>query len=69
MHKTDTFNFEMEVLNILDTKVYELSEEEKLPVIKLIGLGGPTAYTSFHTGRKRKIQDFKGLFYSIVQQM
>ena len=27
-------NFEMEVSNILETKVYKLSEEEKTPMIK-----------------------------------
>ena len=30
----ELLNFEMEVINILDTKVYEFSEEEKL-VIKI----------------------------------
>ena len=30
----ELMNFEMEVSNILETKVYELSEEEKVPVIK-----------------------------------
>ena len=27
-------NFEMEVMNILETSVYELTDEEKVPVIK-----------------------------------
>ena len=36
---------------------------------KIVGLIGPTAYTNFHTGRKREIQNCKGPFHGIVQQI
>ena len=63
-------NFEMEVLNILDTKVCKLSEEGKSPSDKkLDGLGGPTAYKNFHVSRKRKIKGCEGSFYGTVQQI
>ena len=36
MHKTGMLNYQMwmEVMNIIETKAYELSDEEKVPVIK-----------------------------------
>ena len=45
----------MEVMNILETKVYKLFGEEKSPGdIKLVGMKGSPVITSFHPGRKEK---------------
>ena len=55
----------MEVLNVLETKVYELSDKEKVPVIKMAGLRGFAVKKHFYSGRK-KIQDCKGSIHSIM---
>ena len=57
----------MEVSNILKTKVYELSEGEKVPEIKhWLGQGGSAANTNF-SGRNREMQNCKKPLQGFVQ--
>ena len=63
----ELMNFKMEVFNILATKAYTLSEEEKAPVIKqMVGPGGSAANTNLYSRRKRKMQNCKGSFCNVV---
>ena len=65
----DLMNLEMEVfLNILQTKLYEPLKEGKVSVIKNWPRGFRTG-ANFHTGIKTEIQDCKGPFHGIVQQI
>ena len=61
-------NFKREVSDTLETKAYELSEKEKVQVIKqMVGLAGPAANSNIYPGREREMQDCKGYICSAVQ--
>ena len=61
---TKLLNFEMEVMNILHTKAYELSAEEEVPVIKnWLGWEGHQLIM-FHP--RWKMLDYEGPFHSVV---
>ena len=56
-------NFEMDTTNILETKSYELTYEEKVPVIKyFLGLEGLHLIQSLIHDQKEKCRTAKGLF-------
>ena len=64
-------NFEMQITNILETKLYKLMHEEKVPVIKnWYGQEGMQLIQYKHSlMKKRKVQNYKGCVHSIVQHV
>ena len=44
----DLFSCKTEVMNKLKTKAYELNEEDKVPIKKLVRKGGTTLNTNIH---------------------
>ena len=59
----ELFNFEMEVTNSVETKVYELTDKEKVPVIKeWLGREGLQLIKTFTNEEKEKCKTPKGLF-------
>ena len=61
-------NFEMEDTNILETKVYKLTREEKVPGIKKwLGHEGLHLMQTFTHKEEEKSRNMKGSYDSIVQ--
>ena len=58
----DLMNSEMEVSNILETKAYELSEEEKAPVIRIGGIGRVCNYYKLSLMKKKKNAELQRAF-------
>ena len=58
----ELLNFEMEIMNKLQTKTYELTEEEKVPIIKRWLGTGFVVNTDFYKFQDRSMQKIKGLF-------
>ena len=57
----EIFNFEIEVQNVLETKGYELTDEEKVPILK--NLPGFQVIKAF-MNEEKKMQDCKGTLSS-----
>ena len=53
----ELMNFKIEVLNILETKAYELSEEKKVPVIKIFLDLESVQLINFYPDKKREMHD------------
>ena len=58
----EVLNCEMEVINFLQTKVYALTDEENIPVMKNWLGEGLAANKNLHECRKRNSKTAKGLF-------
>ena len=51
----ELISFKMEVINILQTRTYEINDEEKVPIIKeLARKGGTSVNTNIHTFQKKR---------------
>ena len=62
--------FDMEVMSILQTRAYELTDEEKVPVIKKLARSGEsTAYKDIHPWREWEMQNHERLLLSLEQQI
>ena len=57
--EVELINFEMEVTNILQTKTYDLTEEENVPIMKLVSQRASHIYQNIHENWKRSIQNGK----------
>ena len=63
----ECMNFEMELINILETKVYKLTEEEKVPVIKhWLSWEDLQLIQTFTNKEKRKMQNYEEILCSIL---
>ena len=64
----ELLSFEMEVMNILQTKTYELNDEEKVPVIKKLEKEGLQLIQTFTNPEKEAPKMAGGLFVTLDEK-